>query len=233
MHLMMPLERLGCNAHLIIGGVKTSNRRRRGTALEDAILDAAWAELTELGYAGMTLESVAKRARTSRPVLARRWPTRTKLATAALARQYKLNPVSVPDMGSVRDELGLLLRHMSNRVRPNLIQLAFDMSRDLADEGSNFSNLRGEVTDGEPMRTILKRGVDRGEIDPARLTPRNIALPTDLARQEILMTNRPLSDEVIREIVEDVFLTLVRANRQGPRLSARRSKRQPQSRRFE
>jgi AcrR family transcriptional regulator len=142
--------------------VKTNNNRRRGTALEDAILDAAWAELIELGYADMTLESVAKRAGTSRPVLSRRWPTRTKLATAAVARQYKLNPVSVPDMGNVRDELCLLLRHMSNRVRPNLVQLAFDMSRDLADEGSNFRDVRGEITDGELMRTILKRGVDRG-----------------------------------------------------------------------
>ncbi|RRA47682.1 TetR/AcrR family transcriptional regulator [Acidipila sp. EB88] len=186
------------------------NSRRRGIALEDAILESAWKELIELGFVSMTLESVAKRAGTSRPVLARRWPTRTKLATAALARHYKLNPVIVPDMGSVRDELHLALRSMSDRLRPNLVQLAFDMSRDLADEGSNFIKVRGEVTDGALLRTILKRGVDRGEIDPTRLTPRILALPTDLARHELLMTLRPLSDEVIREIVEDVFLPLAR-----------------------
>ena len=178
-----------------------TNSRRRGNALEEAILESAWKELIELGYVSMTLESVAKRAGTSRPVLARRWPTRTKLAIAALARHYKLNPVTVPDMGSVRDELYLALRSMSNRLRPNLVQLAFDMSRDLADEGSNFIDVRGELTDGALLRTILKRGVDRGEIDPTRLTPRIIALPTDLARHEMLMTLRPLSDEVLREIV--------------------------------
>lgn len=185
MHLMMPLSRLGCNAHLIIEGKMTvTNSRRRGTALEDAILDAAWADLTELGYADMTLESVAKRAGTSRPVLA-------------------------------RDELRLLLRCLSDRAQPDLIRLFFDMSRDLADAGSNFTEVRGELTDGEVMRSILRRGVDRGEIDPDRLTPRNVALPTDLARHEILMTRRPLSDEVIREIVEDVFLPLVRGDREG------------------
>ena len=194
--------------------MKVTNSRRRGTALEDAILDAAWEELIELGYVSMTLESVAKRAGTSRPVLARRWPTRTKLATAALVRHYKLNPVIVSDMGSVRDELRLALRSISNRLRPNLAQLVFDMSRDLADEGSNFSDVSGELTDGSLLRTILKRGVDRGEIDPACLTPRIIALPTDLARHEMLMTLRPLSDETIREIVEDVFLPLVRRNRE-------------------
>jgi AcrR family transcriptional regulator len=186
-----------------------TNSRRRGTALEDAILDAAWAELAESGYASMTLEYVAKRAETSRPVLARRWPTRAKLATAAMGRYFALDPITVPDKGSVGDEVRLMLRCISDRVRPELVRLVFDMSRDQADAAS-LSDMRKELTDGEPMRSILKRGVDRGEIDPARLTPRNIALPTDLARNEILMTLRPLSDEVIREIVEDVFLPLVR-----------------------
>jgi AcrR family transcriptional regulator len=195
--------------------MRVTNRRRRGATLEDAILDAAWAELTELGYSGMTLESVAKRAGTSRPVLARRWPTRMKLATAAVGRYFALNPITVPDMGNVRDELHLLLRCLSDRVQPDLIQLVFDMSRDLADAGSNLADVRRGLTDGEPMRSILKRGVDRGELDPDRLTPRNMALPTDLARHEILMTLRPLSNEVIREIVEDVFLPLVRRDREG------------------
>ena len=39
-----------------------AKERRRGSALEDAILDAAWAELGERGYAATTLEAVAKRA---------------------------------------------------------------------------------------------------------------------------------------------------------------------------
>jgi hypothetical protein len=95
---------------------------------------------------------------------------------------------------------------MSNRLRPNLAQSAFDMSRDLAEDGSNFSDERAELTDGALLRTILKRGVDRGEIDTARLTPRIIGLPTDLARHEMLMTLQLLSDEIIREIVEEVFL---------------------------
>ena len=199
-----------------------TNRRRRGTALEDAILDAAWAELIEHGYADLTLESVAKRSGTSRPVLARRWPTRTNLSTAAMARHFKQNPLRVPDLECVRDELRKLLRYMSDRWRPDLIQLAFDMSRDLADAGSNFTDFRAKLTDSELMRSILKRGVARGEIDPARLTPRNIALPIDLSRNEILMTRRPLSDEVIREIVEDVFLPLVRGDCHHPRRRRRR-----------
>jgi len=64
----------------------TTTTRRRGSALDDALLDAAWAELQEAGYAGLTMEGVAQRAGTSRPVLARRWPNRPQLVIAAPGR---------------------------------------------------------------------------------------------------------------------------------------------------
>jgi AcrR family transcriptional regulator len=184
--------------------------RRRGLALEEAILAAAWAELAEHGYADMTLEAVAKRAGTSRPVLHRRWPTRMKLATAAIVRPLTLNPISVPDLGSVRDEIRLLLRGLSDRARPELLRLVIDMTDDLRDAKSNLADLRAEIADGALMRGILQRGIDRGEIDQERLTPRIVSLPTDLVRHEVLMTLAPPSDDVIREIVDEVFLPLVR-----------------------
>ncbi|WP_158813195.1 TetR/AcrR family transcriptional regulator [Methylocapsa sp. S129] len=188
-------------------------RRRRGAQLEDAILDAAWDELVEQGYPGLTLEGVAKRADTSRPVLHRRWPSRTALATAALGRHLAQNPIVVPDLGSVREELRLLLRGLSDRARPDMIRLLFDMQKDLADKHSNLAemraHLRAQIVDSDVMQPILRRAIDRGEIAAARLTPRIISLPTDLARHEILMTFKPLSDEAIKEIVDEVFLPLV------------------------
>src|SRR5580704_17603611 len=58
--------------------------RRRGEALETALLDAAWEELQAVGYAGLTTEAVADRAGTSRAVIYRRWPKRAELVIAAL-----------------------------------------------------------------------------------------------------------------------------------------------------
>lgn len=192
-----------------------TTERRRGARLEEAILDAAWAELVERGYPGLTLEGVARRAGTSRPVLHRRWPSRTALATAALARHISQNPIVLPDLGNVRDELCLLLRRMSDRARPDMIRLVFDMQRDLADDHSNLAalrrNLRAQIVEPDIMQAILGRAVDRGEIVAARLTPRIASLPTDLARHEILMTFEPLSDGAIKEIVEEVFLPLARS----------------------
>jgi AcrR family transcriptional regulator len=183
--------------------------RRRGIRLQHAILDAAWAELIERGYPGLTLEGVARRAGTSRPVLYRRWPSRTALATAALGRHLAQHPIVVPDLGSVRDEICLLLRQMSERARPDMIALFFDMQKDLVDQHSNLADMRARIVEPDLMQTILRRAIDRGEIAAARLTPRIVSLPTDLARHEILMTFEPLSDEAIKEIVDEVFLPLV------------------------
>lgn len=188
----------------------TGPSRRRGAALEAAILDAAWADLTAHGYAGMTLEAVATRAGTSRPVLHRRWPNRARLATAALARHFALNPIDIPDLGSVSAELRLLLRRLSDRARPDVVRLLLAMTGDLADASSNLADVREAITNGRLIRTILDRGIARGEVDPDRLTPRITALPADLARHEALMTLAPLSDAVITEIVDEIFLPLVR-----------------------
>jgi len=59
------------------------------------------------------------------------------------------------------------------------------------------------------MEIIVRRAVERGEIDPARLTPRIAALPFDLVRQEVMMTLAPVPKDTIVEIVDDIFLPLV------------------------
>jgi AcrR family transcriptional regulator len=203
-------NKIRCKSHLNKKGANPVKSRRRGVALENAILDAAWAELAEHGYDGMTLESVAKRAGTSRPVMHRRWPSRIKLATAALKRYVTLHPIEIPDLGSVAAETSLLLRGLSERARPDLLRLIFDIGEELANAKSSIADLRKEIADDILIRGILERGIERGEVDPGRLTPRIVALPTDLARHEILMTLQPLPDEVIREIVEDIFLGLIK-----------------------
>ena len=50
--------------------------RRRDRALIDAIHAATLAELADTGYMGLSIERVAKRARTSKAAIYRRWPAR-------------------------------------------------------------------------------------------------------------------------------------------------------------
>jgi AcrR family transcriptional regulator len=193
-----------------------SPHRRRGAALEDALLEAAWAELEEHGYGGFTMEGVARRASTSRPVLSRRWTGRAELAVAAIGRHFALNPIHVPDLGSVREELALLLRKWSERGTPAPVRLMLDLRNDLVLTREDLSDLRRDfarqIGETDMVEEILKRGVARGELDAMKLTPRVKAAPIDLARNEIFLTLTRLSDEVIYEILDLVFLPLVQKN---------------------
>lgn len=188
---------------------KPNGRRRRGAALEDAILEAAWAELAEHGYIQFTAEAVAKRSGTSRTVLHRRWPRRADLAAAAIGRHVRLNPIETPDLGNVRDELMVLLRQFSDHSPPRLVRLIFEMSEDMAKASSNFLDIKRDIGPYDHMKQVLDRAIARGEIDPRRLTPRLAALPTSLARHEMMMTLEFLTDEAIGEIVDQIFLPLV------------------------
>ena len=55
----------------------------------------------------------------------------------------------------------------------------------------------------------MHRAVQRGEVDPARLTPRILDLPFALFRHEMMMTLKPVPDHVLRQIVDDIFIPLV------------------------
>src|SRR4051794_9492285 len=58
--------------------------RRRGDVLTTAIFEATLAELDEVGYAELSMERVAYRARASKGSLYRRWNSRAELVVDAM-----------------------------------------------------------------------------------------------------------------------------------------------------
>jgi AcrR family transcriptional regulator len=185
--------------------------RRRGNALETAILDAAWAELLEAGYSDFTVEAVARRAGTSRPVLARRWPHRADLAVAALAHYNRANPIEVPDLGNVRAELILVLQKLSERGASTVIKVVLTMNDYFTETNSSIADLRARLVGENKFEQVVRRGVARGELDQNRLTSRIASLPLDLLRHEVIMTRKPVSNELIVEIIDTIFLPLAAA----------------------
>jgi AcrR family transcriptional regulator len=186
--------------------------RRRGKALEDAVLDAAWSELLSAGYANFTMEAVAARAHTSRPVLYRRWPNRVDLTIAAIRHIMHKHPLNTPNTGYVRDDLIALLQQFSKHRALFAAFFSFQMSEYFSETNTSMADLRTSVLRGNQsqLAVVLARGVDRGEIDRSKLTPRIASLLPDLLRHEVLMTLKPVSNAVIAEFVDDIFLPLVR-----------------------
>ncbi|WP_406629107.1 TetR/AcrR family transcriptional regulator [Amycolatopsis sp. WGS_07] len=184
--------------------------RRRGTALENAITDAAWETLAEQGYHGFTYEAVAARAGTSKPVLYRRWPRREDLLVATLARHW--NPLDLPDTGSLRQDALALLRTVNAERARLVILLRIQLADYFRETGTSFADLRGRVFPEDqtpPFATIVSRAVERGELPDAARPDRVVNLPFDLMRHDMLMTMGAVPDRTIVEIVDTVWLPLL------------------------
>lgn len=183
--------------------------RRRGPALEAALLEAAWAELTERGYTGFALESVAKRAGTSTPVIYRRWPDKTRLVEAAIAYASDANAVDVPDTGSLRGDLIAMMR-AANTSRVGLLAATTALLGSYFEEtGTNPGQLRDQVMGKRSSaELIMQRAIERGEVDIEVVTPRVVSLPFDLFRHEVLMTLQPIPESDITAIVDQIVLPL-------------------------
>lgn len=186
-------------------------RRRRGTELESALLDAAWAELEQNGYPRFTFDAVAERAGTSRSVLYRRWPDAEALVFAAIRHHFDHDAISAPDTGTLRGDMLARLRSVSDRRAGIAVMIGAQLGGLVGPGGITLDAVRERLVGGRIGRAdiALQRAHDRGEIDLDRLPDSVCTLPFDLLRQRLLMTLEPASDQDIATIVDEIFLPLV------------------------
>ncbi|MFB7469886.1 TetR/AcrR family transcriptional regulator [Kitasatospora sp. NPDC056184] len=191
--------------------------RRRGAALEEAILRAAADELAGSGFSGLTMDKVAARAGTNKNALYRRWPNRLALAVAAYRRIA--TTVQPPDTGSLRSDVLEWLRQ-ANRywsspqgaILRELLSAAGGTTELLA----QLQEQSGDAA-AAPWLTILGRAIARGEASPEALHPRVATVAMTLLRNEFVVRGAPTApDEVLVEIVDEVYLPLVRGRSAPP-----------------
>jgi|ERR1700733_10455117 AcrR family transcriptional regulator len=187
--------------------------RRRGPELESALLEAAWNELVEVGFAGLTMESVAARAQTGVAVLYRRWANKDQLVLAAIEHYGRARPVEIPDTGTLRGDLLALMTSMSSaRATFMAVAAAAGFSGLLTSTGLTPAQARDKILGDQRVRgdqIIYRRAHDRGEIDLERIPPAVLAMPFDLVRHDLLMNLGPVKPERITSIVDEIFLPLV------------------------
>jgi AcrR family transcriptional regulator len=186
--------------------------RRRGSQLEHALLAAACDELVAVGYANLTMDGVAARARTSKPVLYRRWPTRPELVLAALRHRGPLLSGEPPDTGTLRGDVVALLERMSAGLRALGTGAILGLLADYLRDPELLAYVRPQImTQGhDVMQLLLRRAAERGEIATASVNPRVASLPIDLLRHELFVTQSAAESDVISDIVDDIFLPLLR-----------------------
>ncbi len=185
--------------------------RRRGAELEQAILDAAWAELKDVGYNGLTIEAVATRAGTSKPVIYRRWSSRAELVLAAWSSQVPVT-LETPDTGTLRTDLLALFTKIARRVDSMMSEMIAGVMGEAFRHPEVVALLRERLKTAplsDVVRSIVRRAVDRGELGPTQLPQRATRIPLDLIRNEAMVFGAPIPEETITELVDDVYLPLL------------------------
>ena len=196
--------------------VRQGAQRKRGAALEDAILDAAYTELSEVGYTAFSVEGVAARARTGKASIYRRWPTRAQLMLDALSAYLPTPekcgfPVTVTDDVSTAD----VLRQIACAISDTLESPAGAVMRAIKCEAVSDPELARAVDEKfqAPRRAallaLLRRGIERGDVRPGADTPLIADVLPAVLTHRIILQREPLTAAMIHEIIEQVVLPLI------------------------
>jgi AcrR family transcriptional regulator len=200
--------------------VEESNapQRRRGAALEDAILDAAYAELTEAGYTAFSVEAVAFRARTGKASIYRRWNSKNDLVMDALCAALP-TPEACGISMDIDEDVSTFdaLRGVAHAIAGVITSPAGDAMRAIKCEAATDPDLARLIDERfqAPRRAallgLLRRGVERGEVRPEAATQLVDDVVPAVLTHRVILQREPLTEADITAMIEQVFIPLIEA----------------------
>jgi AcrR family transcriptional regulator len=194
------------------GHRRASIGARRNPAAEAAILEAARALLAEKGYAGFSIDEVARRAGAGKPTIYRWWPSKADLFIAVYSAE-KAAAVAVPDTGGLATDLRIYTENVWRFWRESVPGAAYRaLIAEAQASGSALEALRAKFLPARlaDLKGLFVRAAARGEIAAAEVD--------GLLRLYIgfhwyqLLTGR-IDDD--RALIDDMVGLIVRAGRAG------------------
>jgi AcrR family transcriptional regulator len=183
---------------------------RRAAQRREAICDAVFELLGEVGYDRMTMDAVAARAHASKATIYRSWPDKPELVVEALVNRFSTTP-EPDDTGSLRGDLMALATNaceIANSPDGDVITgilTAATMNQTLATAMHECMYESKRKTHA----TIVGRAVARGELESAQ----SAALLHEVVHA-MLLTRKFWSDEQVDEkfalhLVDDILIPLL------------------------
>jgi hypothetical protein len=138
------------------------------------------------------------------------------LSVAAYRQLLPTDPEDTPDTGDLRSDALALLNRANDRMSSPVGKVLRELLSGIQDDPERVREIREQVARAgiAPWLTVLSRAAARGEIGADALTPRVATVALDLLRNEYVLNGvTAVPHSVLVEIVDQVFLPLVRASR--------------------
>ncbi|WP_405982677.1 TetR/AcrR family transcriptional regulator C-terminal ligand-binding domain-containing protein [Streptomyces sp. NBC_00158] len=146
----------------------------RGSRMRAAVLEAAIGELTETGYAALTVDAVAQRAGVHKTTIYRNWKTPDDLVADALTHHFATD-VPIPDTGTVEGDLRALARSLVATMNTDAGRALLTTALSDAARTPRLAEIKRALFEDRFRRAepVVTRAVGRGELpaetDPAEL----------------------------------------------------------------
>lgn len=163
------------------------------------------------GYARLSFEDVASRARASRATIYRRWPSKQELVAATLSHRVAKKG-SMPDAGSVRGDLIAAISAFGTTEADREADLVGGLSKAVREDGELRRLVRENVVGDQWEHTlpIVEWGKRRGEI-PDGADHRLLAeVGSALVYQWTLVYGESVDQAFVEHAVDGVLLLLLR-----------------------
>lgn len=179
--------------------------RPRDSGVDAAIRSATMDLLAEAGYARLTMEQVAARAKVSKDSLYRRWPNKLALVTDALRHRARAVP-DVPDTGSLAGDMRAFLRVLlrsRNAAQRALAGVSSEVATNPELRAAWHRGLGGMLTGC--VHQIVARAVGRGELPPDSDIELLSQLPLSLLQNWRMEHAEQPGDDAVDRIVRQFY----------------------------
>ena len=170
-----------------------------------AILEATLAELGEVGYGAMTIESIAARANVGKATVYRHWSGKLQLIESAL--EALKHDIEVPEDGAARERITVFLRGLAEHVGQSMLAACLPALVSAAEYDPAVAEFKRRFAQArrQQLVEIVSAGIAAGEIadqHDAAFVAELLVSPIFFRR---LISKEPLGPDHVDAVVDAIL----------------------------
>lgn len=181
---------------------------RRVERSRHTVLSAAFKLLSEGGVASFSVDEVARRSGVAKTTIYRHWPTREALVIDACSRM--IAEQETPDTGSLEGDVTAILMEIAHLLPTANWSFVLPSIVDTAERNPEFAEIHSRIQRGHaaPLREVLQRAVDRGELPALADASTIVAALLGPLFYRRWFSREPIDDAFVKTIIKLALASL-------------------------